>query len=178
MAKDIFFVSVGCLHLSYTALKVYEAFNGDLPTLSSITGCVRNIFKVEKTDIKQVSKCDSDEKRKDDLRLDVTDSMITNSNKHEFDENLIVGSFVIVFGLVTILDIFFLEDLTRFSWSQYLHGRLKDGRQNRQRFLCRGRRHNEIRIDGTTLSLQHSLPSRASCCTGGLTLGKQDQPTG
>ncbi|GBL99884.1 hypothetical protein AVEN_19399-1 [Araneus ventricosus] len=89
MAKDIFFVSVGCLHLSYTAVKVYEAFNGDLPSLFSITGCVSNIFKAEKIDMKQVTKRDSDEKRKDDLRLHITHSMITNSNKHEFDENLI-----------------------------------------------------------------------------------------
>ncbi|GBN05064.1 hypothetical protein AVEN_117935-1 [Araneus ventricosus] len=34
--------------------------------------------------------------------------------------------------------------------SQYLHGRLKDRRQNRQRHLCHGRRHNEIRMDGAT----------------------------
>ncbi|GBN43823.1 hypothetical protein AVEN_181863-1 [Araneus ventricosus] len=61
--------------------------------------------------------------------------------------------------------------------SQYLHGRFKDRRQNRQSLLCHGRRHNKIRMDGSTSSLQHSLPSRASCYTGGLSLGKQDQPT-
>ncbi|GBL65665.1 hypothetical protein AVEN_148435-1 [Araneus ventricosus] len=49
--------------------------------------------------------------------------------------------------------------------SQYLYGRLKDGRQNRQRLLSQGRRHNEIRIDGTTSSPQHSLPSRATLNT-------------
>ncbi|GBM52816.1 hypothetical protein AVEN_21246-2 [Araneus ventricosus] len=32
-------------------------------------------------------------------------------------------------------------------------------------------------MDGATYSLQHSLPSRASCYTVGLSLGKQDQPT-
>ncbi|GBO23229.1 hypothetical protein AVEN_156633-1 [Araneus ventricosus] len=34
--------------------------------------------------------------------------------------------------------------------SQYLHGRFKDRRQNRQRLLCHGRRHNKIRMDGAT----------------------------
>ncbi|GBM61096.1 hypothetical protein AVEN_273030-1 [Araneus ventricosus] len=33
-------------------------------------------------------------------------------------------------------------------------------------------------MDDATSPLQHSLPSRASCYTGGLSLGKQDQTTG
>ncbi|GBN65250.1 hypothetical protein AVEN_217845-1 [Araneus ventricosus] len=33
-------------------------------------------------------------------------------------------------------------------------------------------------MDRAISSLQHSLPSRASCYTGGLSFGKQDQPTG
>ncbi|GBL99888.1 hypothetical protein AVEN_19401-1 [Araneus ventricosus] len=118
MAKEVFFVSVGCLHLGYTAAKVFGAFNGGSPSLPSITGYVRNIFKTEEPELQPSTKhlkIQHDVKRKDDPRLDITDSMISDSSKHDFDENLIVGSFVILFGLITLLDLFFLEDLTRFN---------------------------------------------------------------
>ncbi|GBL99882.1 hypothetical protein AVEN_19398-1 [Araneus ventricosus] len=118
MAKDVLFVSVGCLHLGCTAVKVFGSFNGGSPSLSSVTGYMRNIFKTEEPESQRSTKhlkIQHDVKRKDDPRLDITDSMISDSSKHDFDENLIVGSFVIVFGLITLLDIFFLEDLTRFS---------------------------------------------------------------
>ncbi|GBL83531.1 hypothetical protein AVEN_196375-1 [Araneus ventricosus] len=118
MAKDIFFVSVGCLHLTYTAVKVYGAFNGGVPSLSSVTGYVRNVFKTDEIETPEFSGHDSDVKRKDDLRLDITDSMISDVNKHDFDEQLIVGSFVILFGFLTALDLLFLEDLTRFRCPQ------------------------------------------------------------
>ncbi|GBL83536.1 hypothetical protein AVEN_196379-1 [Araneus ventricosus] len=67
---------------------------------------------------------------------------------------------------------FVLTNTNSSTRPQHLHGRLKDRRQSRQRFLCEGRRHNEIRMDDATSSLQHSLPSRSFCYTGGLSLGK------
>ncbi|GBO01719.1 hypothetical protein AVEN_3637-1 [Araneus ventricosus] len=118
MAKDIFFVSVGCLHLGYTAVKVYEAFNGELPAISLVTGYVKNVFKTDETETSKPTGRDLDVKREDDLRLDITNSMISDINEHDFDEKLIAGSFIILFGLLTVLDIFFLEDLTRFTCLQ------------------------------------------------------------
>ncbi|KAF8773157.1 hypothetical protein HNY73_015840 [Argiope bruennichi] len=115
MAKDVFFVSVGVFHLSYTAVKVYKAFNGDFPSVSSITGYVRNIFKTDEPDMQLLTKRDSDLQRKDDLRLDITSSMISSNNENDFDEKLIVGSFTILFGLITVVDFFFLKDLTRLN---------------------------------------------------------------
>ncbi|GBM94672.1 hypothetical protein AVEN_1793-1 [Araneus ventricosus] len=70
MAKDIFFVSVGCLHLGYTAVKIYQAFNGDLPSFSSVSGYIRNTFQAKQTEMPQSAEPDSKMKTSDDISLD------------------------------------------------------------------------------------------------------------
>ncbi|KAF8766969.1 hypothetical protein HNY73_019983 [Argiope bruennichi] len=59
MAKDIFFVSVGCLHLGYTAIKIYQAFNNDFPFFTSNEKNIRNLFQSDKSEIAQFTEPDA-----------------------------------------------------------------------------------------------------------------------
>lgn len=55
MAKDIFVISVGCMLLSYTGLKIYEASPGDLPFASY----ARKIFRKDEIKISKFIEYDS-----------------------------------------------------------------------------------------------------------------------
>ncbi|GBN12261.1 hypothetical protein AVEN_126190-1 [Araneus ventricosus] len=87
MAKDIFFISVGCLHVGYTAVKIYEAFHGDLPSFTSVAGYVRKFFQAEETEMAQFVEPIAIIKANDDICLDDSDIIVAKLNPESFQSN-------------------------------------------------------------------------------------------